>query len=657
MQTLSNVTGWIIAHLPRIVVRILAAELGDLLYFLPTAYRRTILSNFHHAYPEKPTSWQRSKARASCRRLYEKKLFQLAVPHFTEVQLDRTLIATEETIGLLKSYADKQKPVVLVLVDNTMQDMCSLVRRCLPLDTPEIGIFGLHIRKKVDDSSEENDASYGLTVLDESEGLEEATALLKNNNWVITPFGRKTGEDGTFSFFMNRTANLKDLHQSLAQKSSADVLGMFGQRTGFWEGNLHVEKIAEKNDSNSILLKTNQWMENKLQEDESFIANWMWIHDRWKIHNQSSQHLSLDHRKSLIQEAKSFYQWDTVPRNHRIWIRMPSHLSDLVKWIPFVNAIRQSRQDAEITLLIDRRLAALLEALDVADKVQRIPRRNTQYYGKLLKLRGSFPDSFYEFTPSLSADLEARIINAPRRFGIRLPGTARPLLTDTFNVDPGWDERKNHQTELWTDFLRHFGLMGEIDFDPIQLKPGSEVINPLRCLQTDSRHAPYIGLICGAGNQPEKCWPVDYWVECIAGLMDLYPNSNLCLFGTAPDLPVSRQIMEQFEPGSVHNFTGSTDIMQFVMALQSCSVVISNDCGGLHLANALGVPTVGLYGITNPVNTKPVFNSPVRVVQPNHCPKYGGTSSREICLPQVFESVADLVHQQDPVVSEATLVT
>jgi ADP-heptose:LPS heptosyltransferase len=139
--------------------------------------------------------------------------------------------------------------------------------------------------------------------------------------------------------------------------------------------------------------------------------------------------------------------------------------------------------------------------------------------------------------------------------------------------------------------------------------------------------------------------------------MDLYPDSNICLFGAKADLGVSRQIIEQFEPGSIHDFTGSTNLMQFVMALESCSVVISNDCGGLHLANALGIPTIGLYGVTNPVHTKPVFDSPVHIVQPSGCPKHGGTSSNHICLSQVIEAVAEMVKQPEQAQRETTLVS
>jgi len=588
----------------------------------------------------------------------ERNFYKLAFIHFSEKRLDLALIPTKDSVQLLKACVEKARPVVLILVDNNMQEMCWLVRRNLPLDTPEIGIPQNFLPKRKNSRTNSlEDNNLGLTILNSEDAIQEAKDFLKNGKWIISPSGRKIKDDHDLTFLMKRLATVNNLHQEIADTSDIEVLAMYGQRTGLWEGNLHMERISREPVQKKIQLRFNQWLEKKLLEDEMFIGDWMWIKDRWKIHKSASNHLNLQRAEKVIEETKKIYQWDALPRTHRVWIRMPDQLSDIVKWIPFVKAIRESRQDAEVSLLLNRRYTPLLEAVQVADKVLEIPRRNTSYYGKFMQMRDEFPDSLYQFNYSLSSDFEARVLNAPRRFGIRLQGTVRPLLTDTFEVDPGWDERKNHQIELWKEYLKHFGLCVDVDFEPLILGRGFEVINPLRCLQTESRDAPYIGLICGAGNHPDKCWPVDYWIEFIAGLMDLYPNSNLCLFGTSADLEVSRIIIEQFEAGSIHDFTGSTNIMQFVMAVQSCAVVISNDCGGLHLSNAMGVPTVGLYGPTNPVNTHPVFNSPVRVVQPAGCPKYGGHSPRDISLPQVFEAVFDLVHQPESAASEATLIS
>lgn len=585
-------------------------------------------------------------------------LFKLALPYFSEVRLDRTLIATDEATQLLKEYTEPAKPLIGITIHSSLMEAGTLIARTLDLNNPEVGVlYKAHRNKRVDAYTKKHRAKHGVNLIDAQNGLLQAKTLVKNNGWLILAYDRSVEEAGYFSFFLNRTVSTTGLHQVLSQSCGADVLAFYGERTGFWEGNLHVEKVAEGKKDEPVIMKANQWLENKLLADDKFRQDWRWLHKRWDGQTSISQNLSLRKKRNLTEECRTFKNWEQYPRNNRIWFRMPNHLGDLIKWMPLIKAVRKSRPDAEISLLANRHFAQLIEALDVADRIIEVPKRNSRYAANFFRLRNQFPDTYYQLTTSLAGDIEARLVNAPRRYGILWPGAKRPLLTDAFKTDPGWDERKNHQTALWEDFLRHFGLEGEVDYSPLRLAPGNEVINPLRCLQTESRDAPYFGLICGAGNRPDKCWPVDYWVECVASLMDLYPDSNICLFGAKPDLPVSRQIIEQFEPGSIHDFTGSTNLMQFVMALRSCSVVISNDCGGVHLANALGIPTIGLYGITNPVFTKPVFNSPVHIVQPTDCPKHGGTSSNLIYLFQVLEAVGELVKRPIQAQREPSMVS
>lgn len=657
MLILVKSIGWLLAFLPKQFAQVLSVILGDIRYYLPTSRRQVLLSNLHHAFPDKPAAWHRRKARTSCRRLLERRLFSLAEPFFSEVRLDQTLIATDEAIELLEKYANPSSPLILATICNSQLEACTLLRRAMPFETAEVGAFYHPLsQKSLNNYLLANRSRHGCTFFDDTKELSLAYRFLKKGNWMAVVFDQNLGKSRHETFLLNRIASTTRLHESMAKFREADVLAMWGERTGFWEGNLNVEKISSGKKNGAIVLKANRWLEEKLATNLEFCRDWMWIQDRWKAQTKVSENLNLNFSKSLIRDCQAYYNWENLPRQNRVWFRMPTHLGEFVKWIPFIKAVRESRGDAEITLLVNRRFKPLAEALRVADQVLPLPRRNLQYYRKVWQLRWNYPDTIYNITQSRSADLETKLINAPRRYGMRWPGTTRSLLTDVFKIDPGWDESKNHQVDLWSEYFKHFGLEGEIDFTPLRIATQSEVINPLRCLQTESQYAPYFGLICGAGNCPEKCWPADYWVELVASLMDLYPDSNICLFGTSADLPVSREIIEQFEPGSIHDFTGSTTLMQFVMALKSCSVVISNDCGGLHLANALGVPTVGLYGLTNPIYSGPVYESPYKIVLPAGCPKRGGVSPDHICLSQVLEAVSELVPQNQESEKEPALV-
>ena len=71
--------------------------------------------------------------------------------------------------------------------------------------------------------------------------------------------------------------------------------------------------------------------------------------------------------------------------------------------------------------------------------------------------------------------------------------------------------------------------------------------------------------------------------------------------------------------------------------------LVTNDTGGMHLANALGVPLIGLFGPTNPVRTGPVFSSPARILQPPGCPPTGGGNLADLTPATVATTLRELL--------------
>jgi ADP-heptose:LPS heptosyltransferase len=51
---------------------------------------------------------------------------------------------------------------------------------------------------------------------------------------------------------------------------------------------------------------------------------------------------------------------------------------------------------------------------------------------------------------------------------------------------------------------------------------------------------------------------------------------------------------------------GATDIAELIAMLSICGAFAGNDSGAMHLAGALGIPTVGIFGSTNPYRTGPL---------------------------------------------------
>ena len=121
-------------------------------------------------------------------------------------------------------------------------------------------------------------------------------------------------------------------------------------------------------------------------------------------------------------------------------------------------------------------------------------------------------------------------------------------------------------------------------------------------------------------------------------LIEALPGERFIVFGTPNDAPIANAVSAGFDD-RVENLAGKTDLLAFSERLLGCRVLVTNDTGGMHLANALGVPLIALFGPTNPIRTAPVFTSPVKVLQPPGCPPTGGGNLEQISPAAVVSEI------------------
>jgi ADP-heptose:LPS heptosyltransferase len=550
-------------------------------------------------------------------------MLSLAVPYLSLGRIRRMASLGPSVQAFTREIADRPRPVVLATLHMALWESQSWLKALVDFPIPEFGIIFRPLDNPAADAFVKRSRErHGMRLLSRREGFAEAQKILRGKGCVGLLVDQNAGNRGALTLLFGRVCSTTELPGVLAEKFRADLRMFYPRRTGFWRVTFESAVVPFDGTAGGATIAINRWLEGAMGQDD-LCASWLWAHDRWRNQDVPRERLHLFAKRNLLKEDLAARSLAHLPRRTRFWIRMPNWLGDVVMTVPLLKALRQSRPDAELTLVAKAAFVPLLESWGLADKVHTLPPRGPGYLAHFAAQRARYPDTWILFTNSVRGDLEARVAGCPQRFGIEGPGRRRPLLSHSYRVPEHFDESRHHQLELWEQFLRHFGLEGQIDLAP--LAAGRPASGP-------------IGLIAGSENDPLKRWPVEGWRRVIEAL----PGESFVLFGTASDAGITSRIAAGFDPARVTDLAGKTSLLEFSGRLAASRLLITNDTGGMHLANALGVPLVGLFGPTNPLRTGPVFASPYRILQPTGCPPTGGGSLADLTAEAVIAATGHL---------------
>jgi heptosyltransferase-1/heptosyltransferase-2 len=103
-----------------------------------------------------------------------------------------------------------------------------------------------------------------------------------------------------------------------------------------------------------------------------------------------------------------------------------------------------------------------------------------------------------------------------------------------------------------------------------------------------------------------KRWPLERYGKIVGNLLE--QGDEVVLLGSPDERALCEQIegmVEKVRGGRVMNLAGKTDLATMVALLARTRLLVANDSGPLHVATALGVPAVALYGPTDPAFVGP----------------------------------------------------
>jgi len=119
-----------------------------------------------------------------------------------------------------------------------------------------------------------------------------------------------------------------------------------------------------------------------------------------------------------------------------------------------------------------------------------------------------------------------------------------------------------------------------------------------------NRDKPVVALLPGAEYGPAKRWPLDRYGSLAKRLVDA--GRQVWVFGSAKEHELGEAIQRAAGEKDVANLCGATKLIDAVDLLALAECAVSNDSGLMHIAGAVGVRLVALYGSSSPDYTPPL---------------------------------------------------
>jgi heptosyltransferase-2 len=113
-----------------------------------------------------------------------------------------------------------------------------------------------------------------------------------------------------------------------------------------------------------------------------------------------------------------------------------------------------------------------------------------------------------------------------------------------------------------------------------------------------------IAIGAGASYGSAKCWPPDRFADFV-NRFRLHTDADVILFGTSTEQKVSDAIAAGIRGPSL-SLVGKTPIADLPALLSRSQLFVGNDSGAMHVAAAVGLPIIAIFGPTDPRGTSPI---------------------------------------------------
>lgn len=260
----------------------------------------------------------------------------------------------------------------------------------------------------------------------------------------------------------------------------------------------------------------------------------------------------------------------------RYLIARLSAMGDVVTSLPAATSMRAAFPDCRIQWIVDPKFAGLVECCSAVDEIVpwapswRWPRFDEKF-DAVLDLQGLFKSAW----ATIGASATTRVGYHRQREGSWL-FSARVLP----------DPTSFHIADQMVDVARALGGAETADFG---LKPNEDDVAKFDSILPEK----FVAINPG-GGRASKMWPASKFCEVLARLPS---GTSAVVLGSPGEAGLAAEVCKG---NRAVNLTGQTSVRELVAVLSRASAYLGGDTGTTHLAGALGIPAIGLYGVTQP---------------------------------------------------------
>ncbi len=307
----------------------------------------------------------------------------------------------------------------------------------------------------------------------------------------------------------------------------------------------------------------------------------------------------------------------------------------MVLLTPALRALKHAYPESNLALLLRPRVADLMETHPYVGTCI-IDAKNRGRYRSLMRLvrqiRGAAFDVAIVLHPtSFRNALLPFLARVPIRVGTNVSGRGMLLTAsckDTTNV---------HEVHRYLRVLRLLDINTDTDvLEFWHTDADREMIQDLLQAEGVSETDRLVALNVGTTWRTKR-WDMANFAEVIHQIEHLIPDARIILTGS-----FAEQTLADGLPASLPaiDLIGKTSILQLGALLERCEVCLTCDSGPMHVAAAVGTPTVALFGPTDPLRHKPYGAGHIIIEQPVECrPCYKRTCHRQdaphLCMTKI----------------------